>query len=568
MSTLGVVMLVHADFARAEQLVRHWAGRGCPVVVHVDASARPRDVAPFREALKPLANVRLCRRVAVEWGTWSLVQATQIAAGALLEAFPDVRHVFLASGACLPLRPVEELRAYLDAHPRTDFIESVTTQDVTWTIDGLERERFTLRFPFSWRKRRRLFDRYVALQRRIGLRRRVPPEIAPHLGSQWWCLTRQTLSAILQAPDRARMDRYFRRVWIPDEAYFQTLARRYSTEIESRSLTLSKFDVQGKPHIFYDDHLQLLQRSDCFVARKIWPGAGRLYDHFLGLAPGDAPAKEPNPSKIDRVFTRANVRRAEGRAGLLNQGRMPHDWWNGARTCAPYAVFSGFDDLYDGFDLWLSRRIGGRVHGHLYHPEGARFAGGEAVTSGCIPADAALRDYRPEQFLQNLLWATRGERQTFLHGPGDRQEIVDFVAWDPNATISVVSGAWTVPLFHANRDFADIRAEAARLQRREIATLARLRDPSVKARVRIWTLAEYLEDPMGHLQAVLDDLTGRDPRRLTEVPALRDLAGFGRFLQVLRNEGMKPVVTGDIPVEDAGAGDGPRAAAPKPHVVR
>jgi hypothetical protein len=107
-------------------------------------------------------------------------------------------------------------------------------------------ERFTLRFPFSWRTQRWLFDRYVRLQRLVGFQRSIPNGIVPHLGSQWWCLTRQTLSAILQGPDRALYDRYFRRVWIPDESYFQTLVRQVSGNVESRSLTLSKFDFQGK----------------------------------------------------------------------------------------------------------------------------------------------------------------------------------------------------------------------------------------------------------------------------------------------------------------------------------
>ncbi|UWQ22029.1 beta-1,6-N-acetylglucosaminyltransferase [Jannaschia sp. W003] len=565
--TLGFVMLVHDAFDRAAQVARHWADRGCPVTIHVDRKVRPRDHRPFREGLRGHPLIRFSRRVKVEWGTWSLVEATQVAAESLLAAHPEVRHVFLASGSCLPLRPVEELRAYLDAHPRTDFIESVTTEEVTWTVDGLERERFTLRFPFSWRRQRRLFDRYVELQRRLGLRRRVPAAIAPHLGSQWWCLTRQTLTAILQAPDRAEMDRYFRRVWIPDEAYFQTLARRYATSIESRSLTLAKFDVQGKPHIFYDDHLQLLERSDCFVARKIWPRAGRLYDHFLALPPGAVRPREPNPGKIDRVFSRANVRREQGRPGLVNQGRMPSPWWDGARTCAPYAVLSGFDDLYVDFEGWLARRVGGRVHGHLFHPDRAEFAGGETVAPGCIPDSAALRDYRPEQFLANLLWSTRGERQCFQFGPGDQQRIRGSLLWDRNCTLAVVSGAWAVRLFHENRDFAELRAEAARLQQVELSFLAELRAPWVKARTHVWTLADYLEGPMEKLQNVLGELTARDPRRLTEVPAMRDLDGFGRFLQTLRNQGMKPVVTGDVPVEPTeGATRSERPA--RPTVIR
>ena len=107
-----------------------------------------------------------------------------------------------------------------------------------------------MRFPFSWKRHRFFFDKAVHVQRFVGLKRRIPPRVVPHMGSQWWCLTRSTLSAILNDPMRQTYDRYFKRVWIPDESYFQTLARIHSERIESRSLTLSKFDFQGKPHIF------------------------------------------------------------------------------------------------------------------------------------------------------------------------------------------------------------------------------------------------------------------------------------------------------------------------------
>jgi hypothetical protein len=57
-----------------------------------------------------LDNVRFCKRHRCEWGTWSLVEASQTASEMLLAEFPSVRHVYLVSGSCLPLRPVEELR--------------------------------------------------------------------------------------------------------------------------------------------------------------------------------------------------------------------------------------------------------------------------------------------------------------------------------------------------------------------------------------------------------------------------------------------------------------------------
>ncbi|MDR5653092.1 beta-1,6-N-acetylglucosaminyltransferase [Ruixingdingia sedimenti] len=553
--SLGFIMLCHTAFDRAAQVARHWVERGFPVVIHVDARVRPKVFDRFRRSLSDLSDIRFSRRHACEWGTWGLVAATQDAAELMLAEFPQVRHVYLASGSCMPLRPPEELRDYLDARPRTDFIESVTTEDVGWAIGGLSIERFTMRFPFAWRKQRKAFDFYVRLQRRVGFRRRIPPGLVPHLGSQWWCLTRQTLESILKDPDRPAYDRYFRRVWIPDESYFQTLVRLHSTTVESRSLTLSKFDFQGKPHIFYDDHLQLLRRSDCFVARKIWPHADRLYREFLSPAPVLQQRAEPNPGKIDRLFAKAVERRTRGRAGLYMQSRYPNENWENGRTAAPYSVFQGFGDIFEDFDTWLGRTIGGRVHRHLFAPERAEFAGGETTYNGALIDSAALRDHDPRGFLTSLIWNTRGERQCFMFGPRDNQGIGWFIAGDVNAQIAVITGAWAVPLFRAKGDFSDLRREAARLQKIESEHLNILRSPWTKARVRIWTLAEFLDNPMVPLQTVIDETSPNALRRLTEVPRLVDLTGFGRFLQELRNQGMQPTLVGDIPV-----GEDPRPA--------
>ena len=564
--TVGVVMLVHNAFDRAEQVARHWSAGGCPVVIHVDRKVPQPAYQAFVKALSKLDNVRFSKRHRCEWGTWSLVAASQTASEQMLAEFPDVTHVYLASGSCLPLRPIEELQRYLADRPHTNFIESVTTEDVPWTVGGLSLERFTLRFPFSWKKQRKLFDSYVRLQRRFGYRRRVPQGLEPHLGSQWWCLTRQTLSAILEDPDRAVYERYFKRVWIPDESYYQTLVRLYSNMVESRSLTLSKFDFQGKPHIFYDDHLQLLRRSNCFVARKIWPRANRLYDAFLATG-DDAPSlAEPNPGKIDRIFAKAVERRTRGRAGLYMQSRFPNPDWENGKTCAPYSVFEGFADLFDDFEGWLGKMVGARVHGPLFAPGRVHFSSRQRIYAGALSDSAALRDYNPVAFLTNLIWNTRGERQCFQFGPRDNQEPAWFMATDSNAQISVITGAWAVPLFHSNLNFKDIRREAARLQKIEAEHLHVLRSPHTKARVRIWSMADFVESPMEPLQTIIDEIGVRHPRRLTEAPRMVDLQGFGHFLQNLKNQGMQPHLMGDFPASDR---QGQAQASPrKPYLVK
>ncbi|MGR3570233.1 DUF5927 domain-containing protein [Brevirhabdus sp.] len=564
--SVGFIMLVHTALDRSSQIIRHWASHGCPVVVHTDKRVGPKRYRSFVESLSDLENVRFTERLRCEWGTWSLVRATQMVSELMLAEFPEVRHIYFASGSCLPLRPVDDLRSYLDRRPTTDFIESVTTEDVPWAVGGLDHERFTLRFPFSWKRQRLLFDRYVVWQRRLGVRRKIPDGLVPHLGSQWWCLTRQTLSAMLEDPRRAVHDRYFRRVWIPDESYFQTLARLYSRRIESRSLTLSKFDFQGKPHIFYDDHLQLLRRSDCFVARKIWPHADRLYETFLSNDSASMAEAEPSPEKIDRVFAQAVERRTRGRTGLVMQSRYPNEGWENGKTAAPYSVFEVFNALFANFEHWLSRRTGTRVHGNLFHPKRVRYAGNETLFNGALSDSAALRDYNSHAFLGNLIWATRGERQCFQFGPGDVQDISWYMATDSNAQISVITGAWALPLFHSNRNFSAIRKRAAQLQKVESAHLDILRSPHTKARVRIWTLADFVQDPMHHLQSIVDEISPRSARRLTEVPKMVDMNGFGQFLQNLKNQGMKPILMGDFPASNEVSAV--PATPQKPYLVR
>ncbi len=564
--TVGIVMLVHTALNRAEQVARHWTSSGCPVVIHVDKNVNRATFKAFRQALAGDRLIRFSKRHKCEWGSWGIVAASQSASELILKEFPEVSHVYLSSGSCLPLRPVQELIDYLSERPRTDFIESATTADVPWTVGGLDQERFTLRFPFSWKRHRRLFDRYVKFQRKIGFQRKIPTGLVPHMGSQWWCLSRQTLSAILQDPNRQEYDRYFRRVWIPDESYYQTLARQYTTNIESRSLTLSKFDFQGKPHIFYDDHLQLLRRSDCFVARKIWSRAERLYQAFLSDGMAAMKKTEPNPGKIDRIFAKAVERRTRGRPGLYMQSRMPNwDWENGL-TSNPYSVFQGFTELFENFEPWLAKATDTRVHGHLFHPKRVEFANGQTLINGALSDSAKQRDYAPRSFLTSLIWNTRGERQCFQFGPNDNQDVAWVFSRDPNAQVSVISGAWAVPLFKSNRNFADLRKDAAKFQKIESEHLAILRKSTSKARVRIWTMAEFIEAPMEPIQTIIDEIGSTSGRRLTEAPTMVDLTGFGQFLQNLKNQGMHPYLMGDFPV-DPGPINQPNPPR-KPYLVR
>ncbi len=461
----------------------------------------------------------------------------------------------------MPLRPLGDLIRYLEDHGETDFIESVTTSDVRWTRGGLEHERFTLFFPFAWRRQRWLFDRFVSIQRLFGISRKAPQGVKPHLGSQWWCLTRKTLLRILKDPRRQELEGYFKSLWIPDEAYFQTLARMHSDRVEGRSLTLSKFDYQGRPYTFYDDHLELLRRSDCFFARKIWPQADRLYQNFLGVRSRNNRGADPDPGKIDRLFGQAVNLRTHGRPGLVMQSRYPKEKDQRRKTAWNYSVFQGYDEIFDGFEDWLEQSAATAVHGRIFHPDRAEFAGGASQIRGGLTSNAYLRDYDPASFLRSFIWNLRGERQFFMFGPEDGLKAWELLVQDPNAQISIVTGAWAIGLLRTDAPFEELRARAALLQRREEKQLEILKGPDAKAKVRIQSLSDYLSNPMEPLQEILGEAVSPAHSYLGEAPRLKRLNGLEHLLQKLRNAGMHPHMAGHFGAPRPGVKEKPAIPA-------
>lgn len=559
---LGVVLMCHDEPGLAARMARIWIAGGARVAIHADTRMTDADLARLRAGLPGGGDVILTPRRRCSWGSFTLVRATQDAATALLERFSDTTHVFLASGACLPLRPVADLLAHLAADPGCDHIESTSIRDTPWTVGGLGEERLTLFFPFDFRRQRPLFDRFTALQRRWGVRRRVPAGLVPHFGSQWWCLTAQTLRSILDDPRRAEFDRFFRHSWIPDESYFQTLVRRHSIRIESWSLTLSRFDHDGRPHLFYDDHIPLLAGSRCFVARKIWPGAARLLAHFPAQDDGQARADPPQPGRAMQAIAHAARRRTRGRPGLYMQSRFPRAEYENGKTAAPYAVLAGPGDMFPGLESWLGAHLDCDVHGHLFAPEGAEFAHRPPVGPGALSPSARVRDHDPRGWLAALIRIT-DRMQVFQFGPRDSQALIWFMASDPNARLLVVPGAWALPLSQAAMPLARQRRAFADLQRTEAGFLRALDSPSARARVIRHDLGDVLARPA----AILDDFLRSIDANWdggTALPPLRNPAGLDGFLRRMRNAG----VPARLPGLETGIGAGIAGTDDPSRVVR
>ncbi|MEM7671209.1 MAG: beta-1,6-N-acetylglucosaminyltransferase, partial [Pseudomonadota bacterium] len=436
------------------RLAGHLTDQGAPVAVHMDRASH--SVDDVRTRLR--GDVQLLSTRVSEWGGFGLVEATLDTVGALLTAHRDVGYVYLLCGASLPLRPVEELRTFLSENSRFDFIEACEPDE--WITGGLGSERFSLHHPFSWKRQRWLFDRSVDLQRRVGVDRAPPHAIKPCLGRQWWCLRAETLRRILADQRLPAFKRFFRRVWIPDESFFQSLVSDSvpPDQMDGRGLTLTRFDSSGNPLIFHDDHRGTLEQSDHFFVRKIDRDAQDLKNWAFDRAGAG------NGDFDDRVPEQLLDSRPPEHQGLQMAGRFPRG--TGVMrpdTAVPYLILLGCDRvaLSDLRQRLTRTRPDWAIHGHLFGPHGADFASHGSTYRGNLSALPTQRDYRPEQFLRNLVWADRDRFTVFLMMPGDNGRTLDQVTADANAClVSLDSGARS-----AIRATANPKAQIAFLDR-------------------------------------------------------------------------------------------------------
>ncbi|MEL6680504.1 MAG: hypothetical protein AAFQ51_17510, partial [Pseudomonadota bacterium] len=241
----------------------------------------------------------------------------------------------------------------------------------------------------------------------------------------------------------------------------------------------------------------LLEDSDKFFARKVWHGAKGLYDRYLRGVTPLAVARRERTEDLEAVIAEARQQRCDGRQGLVMQSRCPvPGFWRLPMTARDYLVLDGVDAVFPQIRRWQEAAGIDRAHGHLFAKDRVEFAGGANSAPGGLTGSVAIRDWNPEQFLRNLLWAVREERQSFLFNEADAPDMLEPIAWDPNAHVVTVTGAWALSLHRKLGERAsDVRARALALRAAEARKIAVLKGKYARAHVTFVTLADVLREP-------------------------------------------------------------------------
>ncbi|RUR42395.1 hypothetical protein ELY25_00420 [Vreelandella populi] len=286
---VSFVLLAHEKPEQLKDLLGSLLNAGSNVYVHHDATTSgdlPAAVARWGYDQLP-GKIYFAKRVKVVWGEWSIVQATLNCMEAIQQHDTDSDYFMLISGSCMPVKPIHLLEQYL-AESGKDHIEAVNAEKYTWVTAGLQKQRWSKYHFFNWRYQTFLFDTSLKIQRKLKIKRVLPLKHTAHMGSQWWCLRRSTLDKVWSLYlNKPILKRFYRRTWVPDELFFQTIVANLvpETERSSELITRYTFNSWGVPRVYYNNDYAELLGEDRFFVRKVSHRAVKLRERLSAIAP-------------------------------------------------------------------------------------------------------------------------------------------------------------------------------------------------------------------------------------------------------------------------------------------
>jgi hypothetical protein len=293
MTSTAYLLLVHHQPKQTAILVRALAHSCSFIFIHVDALA---DESVFIKAVGEETgngNVIFIKdRVHGLWGHFSLVEASLLLLKTALAHSIPFDHFVLLSGQDFPLKSNTYINRFLSSHKGHDFIEhfSLPSDKLREKQGGLYRvnryhhieEKKRSEFPPYSKKPvfNAVFNAWANLHHRFI--RKMPFNMPPRAGSQWWMLSRETVMEVLSFLNKNKtVEDFFRNVWIPDEVFFQTVIVYLKGEdpgVVNKNYRFTQWDKEDSfkfirsPKVLTTADLGLLSQSEDLFARKFEEG--------------------------------------------------------------------------------------------------------------------------------------------------------------------------------------------------------------------------------------------------------------------------------------------------------
>lgn len=280
------LILGHKNPKQIKRLVSTLNHPNFDFFIHIDAHV---PIEPFKtEFNKTDVNIHFIQnRVKGNWGDIGIVIGTINSIKEVLERDEEYTHISLLSGQDYPIKSKEYIHDFFNKNATSDFIEILPFPLKHLGYGGMERI-YHYSFNFMGKRHTYLPKKYCVelsikgkiMNSILGVlhfilpKRKIPYNLAPYYGSQWWSLTKTTLQELILFIDtHPKYISYHKYSLLPDEMFFQTilvhLADKENLVLSNNNMRFIKWDVDSShpKNLTLEDFNEILQSTHLF-ARK------------------------------------------------------------------------------------------------------------------------------------------------------------------------------------------------------------------------------------------------------------------------------------------------------------
>ena len=272
------MIMAHKNFEFLRHLIEYFT-HDCYVFVHIDKKSNiTRDEEACLRAMPQVSGVY--RKYSVHWGGFSILKCEIFLMKEALHSC-DADYFHLISGQDYPIKPLSYFLQFFEENKGKEFIRSAHIPNARW--DKFSYKRFQYYYLFDYiseksKKSLRWVHAFISLQKKLGIKRRIPDHFDFLYGStQWFSITQNSVKIILHYT--RRHPSFYRRcrfTFASEEFYIATiLGNKISPQkIASKDLRFIRWKVENGnyPANLSTEHFHLLASdSKNLFARKILP---------------------------------------------------------------------------------------------------------------------------------------------------------------------------------------------------------------------------------------------------------------------------------------------------------
>ncbi len=216
MTAIAYCILAHKEPERIARLINRIKTPTDFIYVHFNKIIGKEQFNSWKQLIEqkcPSTNLKITSNVLCKWGSFGNVESTLNA----MQHYKDFNYDYFVnlSGECYPIKPVNVIKNTF-AGQTTAFMEFFELPSPFWGNGGMNRIQNRHYFV--------LHNGRLKILRIPRFSKKLPFNLKPFGGSQWFCLPKQLVSYILQFVDQNKsFKNFYERSLIPDEMFFQTV---------------------------------------------------------------------------------------------------------------------------------------------------------------------------------------------------------------------------------------------------------------------------------------------------------------------------------------------------------